>query len=132
MEPNNNEKEGLVYLRSEDLLQDMRASNEHSKQTIDTENYHSMKAWFENRHGAFENQLKLVVNMAFHMGLEGITASQVRKVIASNPDAVLKWGISSPASRLSTAKKAGYLVKMKREGQREGSYVHIAHMEGGQ
>jgi len=98
---------------------------------IDNENYHSLQAWFDNRHHAFENQLKLIVNMAFQCGLGGITATQVRNCIASNPEAVRKWGISSPAARLSTAKKEGILIKTKREGEREGAYVHVAHLGGG-
>ena len=89
---------------------------------------HSLEAWMRLRGDTFDNQLQLVVNMSFQMGPCGITATQVREAIANTPSVARKFGVSSPAARLSSAKKAGILHKIRREGEREGAYVHAAYL----
>jgi len=90
---------------------------------------HTLQAWMELRGDTFENQLHLIVNMAFQMGPCGITATQVRQAIANTPGVAHRWGVSSPAARLSSAKKHGLLVKVNTPGEREGRYVHIAYLQ---
>ena len=89
---------------------------------------HSFAAWMRLRGPTFNNQLHLVVGMAFQKGMEGITASEVREAIASVPCIANRFGVSSPAARLSSAKKNGLLVTVNIPGEREGRYVHAAHI----
>lgn len=89
---------------------------------------HSLQAWMDLRGHTFANQLHLIVNMAFQMGPCGITATQVRQAIANTPGVAHLWGVSSPAARLSSAKKQGILVKRNTPGEREGRYVHVAYL----
>jgi len=94
-----------------------------------TTDLHSLQAWMELRGHTFANQLHLVVNMAYQAGPCGITATQVRHAIANTPGVAHLWGVSSPAARLSSAKKNGFLVKVNTPGEREGRYIHIAYLE---
>ena len=107
----------------------MVITNPNNIEAQHTTDLHSLQAWMNLRGHTFNNQLHLVVNMAYQSGPCGITATQVRQAIANTPAIANRFGVSSPAARLSSAKKHGILVKVNTPGEREGRYVHIAYLE---